>query len=329
MTLKEFSDKVGYSPSTISKALNNTSNCYTSEKVKNIIRQKALEFGYCPNLTARSLITQKNNTIGVLLPSIGGFYMELVRLMEFALEKRNYFGLFAFWKPEDGDDGFRKAYDRMIQRGIDGIITCHYTDWIKNCDIPLVVYGDKHEDIDNIFLDKQVYAQSAVDFLFKLGHRRIAFIGNLKDLRCKAYRTVLESKGITFNESWICDYAMELSGAEAAMEKILKLHDRPTAILAHNDVVAYAMINTILKAGLRVPQDISVIGFDNLPESKYYNPPLTTFDLNIGNVAELLADVVLRRIENPHMSRQAISIKADIIERASTGPFNKKGKELQ
>lgn len=324
VTLKEFAKEIGYAPSTISKALNNTNNCYTSEKVKNTIRKKALELGYSPNLTARSLITHKNNTIGIILPSVGGFYTELVRNMEFALEERKYFGLFAFWRPKDGDEGFRKAYDRIIQRGIDGIITCHYTTWLKDSDIPLVVYGNMHNDVDCVSLDKIDYGRRAVDFLFKLGHRKIGFIGNTNDLRCKAYRAALEAKGVPFNKAWTAHSFISLSGeAENCTGKILKLKDRPTAILAHNDTIAYSIIHTLLKAGVRVPEDISVVGYDDLPEAKYYNPALTTFNLNIENVAKLLRDTVLKRIENPHIPIQIVPIKPDIIERASTGPCMK------
>ncbi|OGV31266.1 MAG: hypothetical protein A2020_01430 [Lentisphaerae bacterium GWF2_45_14] len=327
MTLREFSEKIGYAPSTISKALNNKNNCYTSEGIKRIIREKASELGYSPNPAARSLIMRSYRTIGVLLPSLGGFYSELVRLMEFALEKKEYSGLFSFWRPEDGEAGFRKAYERIVGRGIDGIITCHYTAWLKDCGTPVVCYGNMHDDIDCIFLDKIEYGVGAVNFLFNLGHRKIGFIGHTADLRCKSYRAELESKGIPFNESWTCDHVLTLFDAEVATENILKLDERPTAILAHNDTVAYSIIHTILKAGLRVPEDISVVGYDNLPESEYYNPPLTTFDLNIGNVAEVLVDTILRRIANPHILVQNIPIRPGIVERGSTGQCMKPSKE--
>ena len=320
LTLKEFAKQIGYSPSTISKALNDSKSCYTSESVKESIRKKAAELGYRPNLTARSLITQRTNTIGLLLPSIGGFYAELVRLMEFALEERKYFGLFAFWRPEDGDAGFRNAYERIVQRGIDGIITCHYTKWLKDCHMPLVVYGNKHDDIDCVFPDKFDYGRRAVDFLRKLGHRKIAFVGRREDLRFKSYRAELDANGLPFREEWACDCGLSLTAAEAAAEKISESADIPSAVLAFNDMTAYAVIHTFMKNGIRVPEDISVIGFDDLPEAKYYNPPLTTFQHDISNVAELLVDVILKRIETPDFPLQAIPLCPDIVERASAGP---------
>lgn len=316
ITLKEFSKNIGYSPSTISKVLNNRESCYASREVKEIIKQKAIELDYRPNLTARSLITHKNNTIGVILPSIGGFYTELVRVMEFALEAKGYFGLFAFWRPEDGDDGFKRAYERIVQRGIDGVITCHHTKWLKDCKIPIVVYGNMHEDVDCVFPDKVEYGKRAVDFLLRLGHRKISFMGGTHDLRCKAYRSALEANGIVPEESLI--YEIKGSDAGNEIKKLLESGNMPTAILAHNDSVAYSIIHSLLEAGVRVPQDISVVGYDNLPESGYYNPALTTFDLNIEKVAVCLVETVLNRIEKPEAARQKASFNPDIIARGST-----------
>lgn len=319
-TLQDIADYCNLSKSMVAKVISNPENCKATVRTKTMVADAVKKLDYRPNFAAKALSTNRTFTIGILFPAINSFYGELGIQIDAALAKRGYTALFAYWDGiKDTHQAFIRAFERMRLRGIDGVITCQYEESIAEAGIPIVTYGNERRLMDSVYPDKLDYAIRAIHYLVEHGHRHIGFTGLFHDIRYQQIRNEMEKLELPLVPEWFVpiETYYQYEDGYKAMKQILALPKQPTAIVTHGDHVAMGALRATNEAGVRVPDDISLLSYDNLCESAYSIPPLTTFDQQYKLGAELLVETLIRRIENPTLPQQKRSFTMPLVERAS------------
>lgn len=326
-TLRSVAERVGLTPSTVSAVLNNSSAARSvPEHTKKRILAAARGLNYMPNFFARSLRVRRTYTIGVILEEIGDAYSSLVMSgMERYLREQNFFFLTVAHRH---DEKLLATYSTMLrERGVEGFITVD-TFLLEEPALPTVaVAGHRRiKGVTNIVLDHRRAALLALRHLVDLGHKRIAFMkGSTVSVdaedRWNAICDVAEHLGVCMRPELI----VQLEGDDPTpnlgypFAKQLLARKQPfTALFAYNDISAIGSICAFEEAGLRVPDDVSVVGFDDIQSSAYTNPPLTTVRQPLQKMGETAARTLLERIEGRMKYVPEIAIDPDLVVRRST-----------
>lgn len=310
-TITEIANQLGKSPSTVSRALNN--HPAISEKTRTAVVKLAKKLNYQPNLLALNLLNKKTNTIGVIVPEITshffssvingiqdvvnplGINMIIGQSNESYEEEKNIVQTFASIRV----DGF------LISPSSETKKTDHLETLVDN-NIPLVIFDRDCEgiEIDKVFVDEYKGAFQAVEYLVQTGCKRIAHIAGSSDLstarhRLQAYKDVLKKYKIPLNEDYIvqCDGFTPEHGIDPT-KKLLSLTPPPDAIFAINDGVAIGAMYIIKDKGIAIPDEISVIGFDDDPYSSYFKPSLSTVWQPTYEMGMLSARILMKRINS-------------------------------
>lgn len=333
VTIKDIARAAGVSHATVSRALHN--NPAISEKTARHVHQVAEALGYFPSAVARGLKTNRSRALGVIISSIADpFFSEVLQGIEETIQEAGY-NLFVA-ATHRREDLAQKTVQAMAERRVDGVIVLSASiqgeQWrfLSSTGMPFVVVNNQaSEDYRySISHDDETGSRQLTRHLIELGHRRIAYLGNrtagrTTEDRCRGYRAELEAAGIPLNEAYIhaCGSGQPDCG-EAAVPYFLSLPEPPTAIVCFNDWVAVGVIHGLQNAGVRVPQDCSVAGFDNIAFSRYVTPALTTFDqpkYHLGvESARLMLDLLERGEEAPES--HILVLKGELLVRASTAP---------
>ena len=335
VTIKDIAKQAGVSHSTVSRALHG-SNLISDETVERI-RQIAGELGYFPSAAARSLKTNRSHALGVIVSAIDDpFFSEILQGIEEIAQGYGYSLLMA---ASQRDPEREQAIVRdMRERHVDGLIICSASfsaeqrRKLLEYGIPIVVvnnqaaeeyrYSIYHDDVDG--------SRQVTRHLIELGHRRIAYLGNSLSGRTTldrltGFRQEMDTAGLTVP----ADYIHEVPGGHpedglAVLEYFLALPERPTAIFCFNDMLAIGLLNGLHVAGIRVPDDISVVGFDNIVFSAYTNPPLTTLDQPKHYIGAEAARLILGLLDPPNdrevPQQQIQKLKGKLLVRQSTAP---------
>jgi beta-glucosidase len=304
VTIGDVAAKAGVSIATVSKVINGRYGVAsgTIDKVQAVIT----ELGYESSLVARSLRSQRTNVIGIVVADIEPFSAELLKGAAAAIRERGY-ELIVYSGSGHGkdDSGWERRYiSRLGGTLTDGIILVTPTVVDAASDEAPVVAVDPHTGpsiLPSVHSDNLAGAIAATEHLLQLGHRRIGFLAGRPDLesarqREEGYRQALAAAGIAGDPELtrVGDYELEMS--EEPARQLLTLPDRPTAIFAANDLSAVETMHVARTLGLDIPGDLSVVGFDNIPESAVTAPPLTTIDQSIKEMGreavELIVDLV-------------------------------------
>lgn len=316
-TIYDISKATGFSPTTVSKALNDYPDI--SNKTKQIILEKAKELGYIPNSHARTLITKISWTIGVLFDeklNIGikhPFFNAVIESFKKNIESKGYDLLFI-----SKDIGGRKIsyLDHCKIRSVDGviIISSDFTNKeiqeLIDSEIPCVLIDIESNKASTVYSDNIQGCFLSVEYLYSLGHRKIAHIYGSLDtyagyIRKEGYINALERFGIQKIDEYMVDGGyFSVDGGYKAMKKLLELDDIPTAVFVSGDYMAIGAINAIKEKGLKVPDDISIIGYDDLEICKYITPKLTTIRQNTELIGENAADVLINAIDKKMLEHQ-------------------------
>lgn len=256
------------------------------------------ELKYYPDVHARSLVSGKSNILGLIVSDITNpFFPELVKGFEDVVIQHGYEVLVS----STNYDPARMALSvrRMLERQVEGVAIMtsemddHLVEQLVSRRVPTVFLdvGTPGEGISNIVVDYAHGINEAIQHLADLGHRKIGFVSGPETLasartRRSAFLKSLEGHGFGQNEEWIRPGNHKVSGGVVAMNELLQLADRPTAVLASNDLMAIGMMSAIRKAGLLVPEDMSVVGFDDIWLAEFTEPPLTTVQFPRVQVAE-------------------------------------------
>jgi DNA-binding LacI/PurR family transcriptional regulator len=327
ITLKAVAEYLGLTPGTVSAVLNDAPSARSiPQETKNRIRAAAKELNYRPNFFARTLRNKRTYTIGVITEEIGDSYSSpIISGIEQYLRKKDYFFLTVAHRH---DPELLSRYSQILaERGVEGIITVDTT--IRDAPtLPVVaVAGHKTiKGVTNIVLDHEHAASLALNCLKELGHERIAFMrGNplssdSKD-RWDAICHVAERIGMKIDP----DLVVQIDSGDATpmlgypfAKKLLARNKPFTALFAYNDISAIGAIKALQEHGLRVPQDVSVMGFDDIPGAAFYTPSLTTVRQPLNRMGEVAAQSLLERIEDKKEYPSEIAIEPELVVREST-----------
>lgn len=317
----------GVSVATVSKVINGRYGvaAATLAKVQAVID----ELGYESSLVARSLRSLRTNVIGILVADIEPFSAELLKGAASAIRARGY-ELIVYSGSGHGKDrsGWERRYiSRLGGTLTDGIIlvTPTVVDVEVDDTAPLVAI-DPHtgpSSLPSVHGDNLAGAMTATGHLLGLGHRRIGFLAGRPDLesarqREQGYRDALAAAGIVVDDDLIRVGDYELESSEEPARQLLTLDDRPTAVFAANDLSAIQTMRVARSLGLDVPGDVSVVGFDNIPESALVEPPLTTIDQSIQEMGRQAVELLIDLIEGTTDRPQQITLPTRLVVRQST-----------
>lgn len=327
--IKDVAREAGVAVSTVSRAFNGSGP--VSDETKERVMEAARRLRYVPSDAARSLITNRTNTLGVLLPDLfGEFYSEVIRGIDRAAHEAGYHFLVSGSHEDTKEiEGALQA----LQGRVDGLV-------IMSPDLGAEVLADNLPrrlpvalmnsrlgggDYDVVEVANQHGVREATEHLLELGHRRVGLVGGIEgnhdaDERRQAYREVLREAGCWRAELEVQGGFTDTTGYQAARE-LLARRPRPTALFVANDAMAIGALHAVAEADLRVPDDLSVIGFDDIPIVRYLNPPLTTVRVPIAELGARAVELLMHAIEQDnHHERRHDTLPTHLIVRASTGP---------
>ncbi|WP_088009481.1 LacI family DNA-binding transcriptional regulator [Indiicoccus explosivorum] len=333
VTIKDVAKQANVSPSTVSRVI--ADNSRISPKTKQKVREVMETLGYYPNFQARNLVIQKSRTLGVIMENSAQlafqnpFFPEVLRgISAFAHESK--FGLYLSTGSTE-EEIFEEVVSMTLGRQVDGIILLYskindrIMEYLQSNEIPFSVVGRPYKDAETInYVDNDNIgiAAEVTNYLIGLGHRRIAFVGGDPDHivsldRLEGYRRALAKAGIAVDSRYIAEKNL-ISGQEGpAIQNMMKSSVSPTAIVTHDDLVAYEVIGYLRDLGLRVPEDVSIIGFNNHTLSEHLKPPLSSVDISICELGSRAAELVLAQIEGGQEEAGRFTVPARLIERGS------------
>ena len=327
VTLKAVAAHVGLTPGTVSAVLNDSPSARSiPQETKNRIQAAAKELNYQPNFFARTLRNKRTYTIGVIAEEIGDSYGSMVISgIEAHLRKMDYFFLTVAHRH---DENLLSQYSQLLlQRGVEGFITVDTTVRETPC-LPTVAVAGHHrvKGVTNVVLDHVRAATLALHHLTSLGHKRIAFMkGNplssdAKD-RWKAIGEVAQKIGLAIDPELTVQLDMDDSTPRLGypFAKQLLARNKPfTALFAYNDISAIGAIHALQEQGRRVPQDVSVMGFDDIPSAAFNTPTLTTVRQPLARMGQVAAQTLLERIAGKDDYPSEIAIEPELVVREST-----------
>jgi DNA-binding LacI/PurR family transcriptional regulator len=327
VTLKTVAERVGFTPGTVSAVLNNSAAARAfPQQTKDRILEAARELNYRPNLLARSLRVKRTYTIGVITEEIGDPYGAMViGGIERHLGQRGYLFLTVAHRH---DAKLLDTYAHLLlQRGVEGLITVD-TSIRQLLPLPIIaVAGHRRiKGVTNLVIDHRAAALMALKHLQELGHTEIAFmrgptISSDTEDRWSAIVEVSHKLGIAIHPELTVRLKGEVGTPHAGYpfaKRLLARRKRFTALFAYNDNSAIGAIRAFQEAGLRVPEDISVVGFDDIESAAYGNPGVTTVRQPLRKMGELAARTVLDRIEKRGKFLSEITVEPEFVVRQST-----------
>lgn len=329
ITIYDVAREAGVSMATVSRVVNGNPN------VKPATRKKVLEtierLGYRPNAVARGLASKKTTTVGVVIPDISNaFFAEVVRGIEDIASMYHYNIILS--NSDKNVDKELSLINTLLEKQVDGLlfmggeVTEEHLQIFKTAMVPIVLAATKDEQnmFPSVDIDHTQAAKDAVQAFIESGHQKIAMIsGPLTDpltgyARYEGYKQALLEAGLSLNENYIRvgDYRYE-SGMEA-MKYFLSLDEKPTAVFSVSDEMAVGAIHEIQDQGLKVPDDIEVRGFDNIPISSMVRPLLSTVAQPQYDIGAVAMRFLTKYMNHEHISDQVVVLQHQLVNRKST-----------
>ncbi|WP_206543652.1 ribose operon transcriptional repressor RbsR [Pantoea dispersa] len=327
-TMKDVARLAGVSTSTVSHVINN--NRFVSEQVRDRVEQAIRELNYAPSALARSLKIKQTRTIGMLLTaSSNPFYSEVVRGVENSCYERGYSLILC--NTEGDEERMNRSLETLMQKRVDGLLMMCTETHLPSPDIlnrypsvPMVMMDwapfEGRGDIiqDNALLGGEL----ATQYLIDRGYTRIACIAGPLDktparLRLDGFHQAMAASGLAVPPGYVVDGDFEFQGGFNAMNQLLALDPPPQAVFTSNDAMAVGVYHALYQAGLRVPQDMAVMGYDNIELARYLTPPLSTIHQPKDELGELAIDTLIHRMSDPDASQQTLVLTPELVERGS------------
>ena len=325
ITLKMVAEKAEVSVNTASRAINNKPDI--NEETKKRVLQIAKELGYIRNAAAVALRTKKTGTIGVVIAdNRNPFYAEVLNGMEEAAREKNYHIILANTQRDYKKE--EEAINLLLAKRVDGLLITPVQDKdddIKNlidANIPFVVVGRDFENIevDAIYNDEVKGGFLATENLIKKGHKRIALIDGFlykspAKGRLEGYKKALNKYRISLDESLISVGDINIEDGHERTKQMLEKDLNFTAIFVYNDMMAFGAMQAIKEKGLRIPEDIGLVGYDDIPFSSLISPPLTTIRLKKQGLGAESVKLLLSRINGKHKNAIKRMLDVELIAR--------------
>ena len=340
-TLKEVAKKAGVSITTASKILNDKPfQIHISEETKKKVLEVAKELNYYPNIFARSLRTKKTGIVGVIVSDITDPYFGgIINGAEKVLNENDYYFLLS--SAQNSPRREELYLTKLRKSRVDGLLILGGTQRFTNNEveqlvrsgIPIVVVGRSapHPDICSVTVDNFTGGFLATELLIKLGHQDIVHITTTEprvdgEERLNGYKSAMEKHELK-NKCWIEKGDITAESGYKAMTNILKKGKRPTAVFAFNDISALGVMRAIRNQGLRIPENIAVVGFDDIPIAAHFDPPLTTMRQPQEEMGRRGAELLIRAIREREKGaeRENIGLEAKLITRKSSGSKRRAG----
>jgi DNA-binding LacI/PurR family transcriptional regulator len=333
VTIKDVAREANVAPSTVSRVIAN--NPRISEQTKRRVKEVMEQLGYYPNLQARSLVAKSTQTIGVIMPNSAyhafrnPFFPEVLRGISMHAHESKY-GIYLSTGSTE-EEIHEEVLSMVMGRRVDGILLLYSRvndrtmNYLEEIGFPFAVVGRPsvneeritYVDNDNIFISKQV-----TNYLIEHGHTNIAYVGINPDFvvtidRINGYKLALKEAGLTVNEAYLVNEELVNEQGIDAICSLMKLDAPPTALVTQDDLMAYEIISHLEKLNIRVPEDISIVGFNNLSLSEHSKPPLTSVDIGTFQLGHLATECLIEKIEIPETLPKRITIPTKLIERKS------------
>lgn len=324
-TIDDVARKAGVAISTVSHVINGTR--FVSEATKLAVEQAIVATGYIPNSLARSLARSRTNTIGIALSGTSNpYFMDLVYAIAAECTTRKWMTLLADTKEDPEVE--EKSVRQLHQHRVDGIILATCGDensrslaYLEQNRVPTVLVDRLvSRRFNQVGVENKHAIKQLVEHLYNLGHRRIAMIAGRPHVattfeRVNAYKRTLRDHGLPVDEALIHD------GSEDAesFQRLLALKRPPTAILAGNNRSMMRLMQYLHTAGLQVPRDIAVVGFDDFEWADFFHPRLTVIAQPMETIAKRAIALLAASVENPDLKRQTLHIKPKLVIRESCG----------
>jgi len=318
----------GVSTSTVSHVINK--DRFVSDAIREKVEAAIKGLNYAPSALARSLKINQTRTIGMLITaSSNPFYSELVRGVERSCFERGY--SLVLCNTEGDEQRMNRNLETLMQKRVDGLLLlCTETHQPSQeilqryPSVPTVMmdWAPFDGDSDLIQDNSLLGGDMATQYLINKGHTHIACITGSLDktparLRLEGYRAAMANAGLTVREGDEITGNFEFGGGFEAMQKLLALKVRPPAVFICNDAMAVGAYQALYQAGLKVPEDIAVVGYDDIELARYMTPPLTTIHQPKDELGELAIDVLIHRIADPSQQQQRLQLTPVLMERGS------------
>jgi len=331
VTLKAVAAHLGLSAGTVSAVLNDAPSArHIPKHTRERILAAARKLDYRPNFFARSLRKRRTMTIGVIAHEIGdGYGSSVIAGIESGARQKDYF--FVTGVHRHDPELFERYCRLLLQRGAEGIITIDYN-LAHSLPVPAVAVPGHMENVGvtNIVLDHHHAAELALKHLHDLGHRKIAILRGQPESadshhRWNAVQAVSAQMGIELDPELVIQIDSPESSPSVGYHYGKQLIEKKrsfTALFAYNDISAIGAIRAFHEAGFRVPQDISVVGFDDIPAAAFHYPALTTVRQPLHKMGEIAVETLVARIEGQKEYRREISVQPELVVRESTAPVS-------
>ncbi|MCD5414327.1 MAG: LacI family transcriptional regulator [Clostridiales bacterium] len=327
INIKDVAKKAGVSISTVSRVVNESKvvRQETHKKVMKVIE----ELGYKPNAIARSLKIKTTKTIGILIPDISiHLYPEIVRGIEDIASMYKY-NIFLCNTDLDSEKELQ-YYDALSEKQVDGIILISNTvsdelnNKIEEYGIPTISIGSDYKELPSVTIDKKRASREIVDYLMDRGHNRIAFITDVKTVMEKdsekltGYKEALKEADIEYSEDLVVSGGYHYKDGYEGAKRLLKLKERPSAIYAASDEMAIGVVRATLELGLNIPDDVAIVGFNNIDMTAKVFPSITTVAQPLYEMGAIAMRVLTKIINNETLETTKIVLNYSLLERESS-----------
>jgi LacI family transcriptional regulator len=326
----------GVSRATVSYVMNGQTEgrVSISEETRRRVLDAIEELGYEPDARAQALRSGNTNTIALIIPDLRNpHFCEVATGIEEAARASGYHILLS--STTLNDEYAVEIFKDLSRRRFDGLIlgssfilkseeAQSTLEQVRQRGLPIVELSDNY-GVDSIGTDYSEAAKEVMSYLLSLGHHRIGLIygvggHELAEDRRQPYRAALEAAGIPIDENLIAECGPTIEDGYQAGKKLIELSSRPTAIIAINDLLSIGALRAAADAGLHVPNDLSLVGYDNIPMANYLVPRLTTVTKDAHASGKKAFEILMMRLQNPDLPRQEIHTATRLIIRESTGP---------
>jgi LacI family transcriptional regulator len=330
-TMKQVAEQAGVSTTTVSHVINNTR--VVSEDVRARVLAVIGQLRYVPSAVARSLKNDRTHTIGMMVPNNSNpYFAEVIRGIEDAAFKLGYNIILC---NSYDDPGKQVAYIRVLmEKRIDGLILvssgtdAELARFLADDQIPVVLVDREISGVaaDFIESDHEQGGYLGTRYLLELGHRAIACVSGPQELltsreRVAGYQRALQEAGVALQAEWLVYSDFTSAGGHAAFGQLLALPRRPSAVFAGNDLMAIGGICAASEAGVQIPGQLSVVGYDDIALAAYSNPPLTSIGQPKQEMGALTARILLERMRDPSLPCRRELLQPTLVVRKSTAPF--------
>lgn len=333
ITIKDVAQHAQVSVTTVSHVINGTR--FVSEAARERVQQAIAALNYVPSALARSLKSSRTHTVGMMIPNNSNpYFAEIIRGIEDTCFEAGFNVILC---NSDDDPLKQSQYVRVLsEKQVDGLIVLssggdsELIETLRSAGMPQVVVDREIDDLaaDLVEVNHELGGYLATKHLLELGHRRIACIAGPQTLsparqRVQGYQRALHELGVKVDDKLLRRADFTSAGGHAAMASLLKARQKPSAVFASNDLMAIGAICAAAEAGLSIPQDLSVIGFDDIALAAYSNPPLTTIAQPKHQTGALAARLLMERIAQRDKPLRREILQPALCVRRSTGPAAK------